>query len=358
MNYLREGAISFEAQNVFYNPTMKLNRDICVASVKSLGIYDYLDALSASGIRGLRVAKEVGIEKVVLNDISPQAYQCIKRNIVLNGLTNCLAICCNANALMHKRHFQAVDLDPFGSPSPFIAAAARSALAYLMITATDTAPLCGAHFNSGRRKYLANPVKTDYHKEMGARILLGLTARELARQDKAMFPLLTYAVEHYVRICLGIKRSAKLADESLDKLGYVEHCRVCGSFNILKETSPKGKCIGCSSATVLAGPLWLGNIQERDFINQCLKHLKGMERATRLLETCASEDEVPFYYDHHSICDRLGLTPSKIDRVMDLLRESGWKVTRTHFAGLGIKTDAAINDVEAAIKAASLNHNS
>ena len=42
---------------------------------------------------------------------------------------------------------------------------------------------------SGIRKYLARPLRTPYHREMGARILLGLAARELARLDKEIAKL-------------------------------------------------------------------------------------------------------------------------------------------------------------------------
>ena len=63
MNLITEGAITFETESAFYNPKMLLNRDIGVAMASCLGLSDYLDALSASGIRGLRVAKEAGVEK-------------------------------------------------------------------------------------------------------------------------------------------------------------------------------------------------------------------------------------------------------------------------------------------------------
>jgi tRNA (guanine26-N2/guanine27-N2)-dimethyltransferase len=358
MNYLQEGAISFEAQGIFYNPKMKMNRDICVVAAKSLGIVDYLDALSASGIRGLRIAKEAGVAKVTLNDVSTKAHECIKHNIRLNSLTNCIAVCCNANVLMHMRHFQAVDLDPFGSPSQFMPAAARSALSYLMITATDTAPLCGAHFKSGKRAYLANPIKTDYHKEMGARILLGLAARDLARHDKSMTPLLTYARDHYVRTYLSVRRGSRLADACLDNLGYVEHCYACGSFKILTDYRANGKCMICSNETVLSGPIWLGNLHDQKFLNQCLNYSTGNKSVIRLLEICASEIEVPFYYDHHSICRRLGITPAKVDRVIDILREREWKASRTHFNGACIKTNAPLNDLDAAVMMSSASNNS
>ncbi len=348
MNLQQEGAITFETDGAFYNPKMKLNRDIGVAMTRSLGISNYLDALSASGIRGLRVASEAGVERVALNDISPQACDLILKNIAKNNLTNCEALCCNANALMHQRHFQAVDLDPFGSPSPFLTAGARSALSYLFITATDTAPLCGAHLKSGIRKYMARPLRTDYYPEMGARILLGLACRELARLDKAMEPMLTHATDHYVRTYLRVRRGAQAADECLEKMGYVEHCLSCGSFTALREPRPVGVCGHCGEKTVLAGPLWLGLIQEADVILQARANLDGSTRAEKLLETCASEVDVPFYYDHHIICERLGITPGKVDSVVEHIRAQGWRASRTHFSGIGIKTDAPLWAVEEA----------
>lgn len=348
MNLQQEGAINFETDGAFYNPKMKLNRDIGVAMTRVLGISSYLDALSASGIRGLRVAREAGVDRVTLNDVSPQACGLIEKNMALNNLTNCEAICCNANVLMHQRHFQAVDLDPFGSPSQFLTAGARSALSYLFITATDTAPLCGAHLKSGIRKYMARPLRTDYHREMGARILLGLACRELARLDKAMQPLLTHVTDHYVRTYLRVIRGAQAADECLMEMGYVEHCLACGSFAALREPRPVCVCGHCGEKTVLAGPLWLGRIQEADVILQARANLVDNSRAKKLLEACASEVDVPFYYDHHSICERLGITPGKIDRVVEHIRARGWRASRTHFSGIGIKTDAPLWAVEEA----------
>jgi tRNA (guanine26-N2/guanine27-N2)-dimethyltransferase len=346
MNLQQEGAITFEADGAFYNPKMKLNRDIGVAMTKALGVSDYLDALSASGIRGLRVAKEAGVERITLNDVSPLACDLILKNIARNNLTNCTAVCCNANVLMHQRHFQAVDLDPFGSPSPFLPAGARSALSYLFITATDTAPLCGAHLKSGIRKYMARPLRTDYHREMGARILLGLACRELARLDKAMEPVLTHVTDHYVRTYLRVIRGAKAADKCLEEMGFVEHCLACGSFAALREPKPVAVCGHCGESTVLAGPLWLGRIQEADSIRRALTSLEGNSRAKKLLETCASEVDVPFYYDHHIICERLGITPGKIDGVVERIRAQGWKASRAHFCGVGIKTDAPLRTAE------------
>lgn len=343
---VEEGSVTLNVEGAFYNPRMKLNRDIGVAMAGSLGISDYLDALAASGARGLRVAKEAKVDDVTLNDVSPRAAALIEENAKRNGLGACEILSSNANVLLHQRHFEAVDLDPFGSPAPFLAAASRSALDYLFITATDTAPLCGAHLKSGIRKYMAVPVKAEHHREMGARVLLGSVARELARIDKGMCPLLTHVSDHYVRVYLKIARGAKNADKTLESMGYIEQCRSCGRWRVIfgLGCGSSGTCSFCEGRTIVAGPLWLGPIQDRDRIIRALAELEGSvassDRAVRLLQLCADEIDVPMYYDHHRLCRRFKATPGNADDLVTQLKSAGWRASRTHFSGVGIKTDA------------------
>lgn len=134
---------------------MELNRDINVAAtaafVKRLlsrkellrEEVHYVDAFSASGIRGLRIAGEVGIH-ATMNDWSPEALELIKENIKINELEEkTLATRKSANVLLHKQKYHIVDLDPFGTPAPFLDAASASVRSMLSVTATDTAPYAG-----------------------------------------------------------------------------------------------------------------------------------------------------------------------------------------------------------------------
>ncbi|MGB3943362.1 MAG: tRNA (guanine(10)-N(2))-dimethyltransferase [Methanothrix sp.] len=345
---VEEGSLTLNVEGAFYNPKMRLSREIGVAMTKALGVNDYLDALAASGARGLRVAKEAGAVKVALNDISPRAVALIQENARYNGLEACEILSSNANVLLHQRRFEAVDLDPFGSPAPFLAAAARSAMGYLFITATDTAPLCGAHLKSGIRKYMAVPVKAEHHREMGTRILLGAVARELARVDKGMRPLLTYASDHYARAYVKIERGAERADETLGGVGHLEVCRHCGRWRRAPGIGcrSRGVCSFCGEKAQVAGPLWIGQIQDREVIRTALAELQKSgarsDRAVRLLQLCADEIDEPMYYDHHRLCRRFKATPGTADDLVDRIRMIGWKASRTHFSGVGIKTDAPI----------------
>src|SRR5512141_918828 len=148
------------AAPVFYNPRMAINRGATVLFLRALPPgrrpVDYLDAMGASGLRGLRVATEACVP-VTINDRSARALGLAAANAGRLGLA-VETVRSDANALMSSRRFGAVDLDPFGSPAPFTDAACRSAVRYLFVTATDTAPLCGAHLRAGMRRYFARPM--------------------------------------------------------------------------------------------------------------------------------------------------------------------------------------------------------
>jgi len=201
-------------KSMFYNPTMELCRDIDIASIAAF-VSSFpsrnltcIDALAGTGVRGVRVANEVGLQ-VTINDHSTPAYELIKRNIALNAVEErAVAYNENANVLLVQHRYDLVDIDPFGSPIPFLDAACQSVKRLLLITATDTAPLCGAH-TGGVRIYGARPLNTEYHAEMGTRILLGAVTRELGRYDKAIQPLLSYASAHFIRLIARVKRVRK-----------------------------------------------------------------------------------------------------------------------------------------------------
>ena len=46
-----------------------------------------LEALSATGLRSIRYAKEVdGVDEIIANDLMSEAVEMIKRNVELNGV--------------------------------------------------------------------------------------------------------------------------------------------------------------------------------------------------------------------------------------------------------------------------------
>jgi len=144
---------------IFFNRKMELNRDVTVLLLSVLKPSEYLDAMGATGIRGMRVQNECGIP-VTINDREPEAIELITYNAFRANLPVEI-VQRDASALMSERSFDAVDLDPFGTPAMVIDAAVRGTRRFLSVTATDTAPLCGAHLKAGIRRYFARPLNTD-----------------------------------------------------------------------------------------------------------------------------------------------------------------------------------------------------
>jgi len=345
---------------VFYNPEMELNRDITVALISGfikrkeadLDKLSYVDVMAATGIRGVRIASEVGL-RCHLNDWNEDAYQLINDNIKLNGLEDlCTTSHQNANTLLHQESYNIVDVDPFGSPAPFLDSAARSARSLLCVTATDTAPLCGAHLKSGIRKYAALPLNTEYHREMGARVLLGAITRALARRDKGTKVLLTHATRHYVRTYVEIVYGVKAADGAMEELGFIAHCSNCGFRAWEHGLVPQleSDCPMCQKTLKFAGLLWLGNIQDADFCQVVLDELENrkpgkLRQAAKIVSFCKEELNIPTYYDQHWLSKKLKISPVPIDDLIAALKTAGFNASRTHFTGTGFKTDAGFEKI-------------
>ncbi|PKL63750.1 MAG: tRNA (guanine(10)-N(2))-dimethyltransferase [Methanomicrobiales archaeon HGW-Methanomicrobiales-3] len=340
---------------IFFNRRMELNRDVTILLLSILQPSDYLDAMGATGIRGIRVATECGIP-VTISDREPSAINLIRKNTERSGLA-IKVIERDANALLSEQSFDAVDLDPFGTPAWVIDAAIRGTRRFLFVTATDTAPLCGAHLKAGIRRYGAEPMNTEYHSEVGLRILLGFVVRETVKYDRGIEPVFCYAREHFTRLHLRILRGAKAADETLSHIGFIHQCKKCpyreeqAGLHTVSITCPL-----CGEPLHPIGPLWLGSIQ-RDGITKELKtladtHEPGSKKdLLKLLDACEEELPTSSFYDYHVLAKRLGCSPPAISVVLERIRAGGYAVSRTHFSGYGIKTDAPLEIVFDAISA-------
>jgi tRNA (guanine26-N2/guanine27-N2)-dimethyltransferase len=312
--------------------------------------------MSASGIRGIRMKKEVPREMdVTINDWDAGAYELLRKNADLNSVDVNVSNR-GANTLLSCTQFDFVDLDPFGTPAPYVDSTCRSAKVAMGVTATDTAPLCGAHLRAGIRRYASRPLKTPYYPEVGLRTLLGKVAREQAKYDKAVRPLLCHATEHYVRLYLEVQHGVACADRMVDQLGFLQHCPTCHYHDLRPGTavSVPDRCPVCGCRASVGGPLWLGPTKDDDFVARVTATVAAGEfgskvRALRLLETIGGEIEVPMYYDQHILCRDMKVTPTAISVLLDALRGQGFRASRTHFSGIGFKTDAPVNEIRAAI---------
>jgi tRNA (guanine26-N2/guanine27-N2)-dimethyltransferase len=340
---------------IFFNRRMELNRDATVlfSSCVEPTPKDYLDAMGATGVRGLRVAHECGIPSTI-NDRDPGAIDLIEKNIAYTGSPIEL-VRRDARALLSERRFDAVDLDPFGTPAPFVDAGVRGARRYLFVTATDTAPLCGAHLKAGMRRYFAIPKNTEYHAEVGLRILLGFVAREAIKYDRGVEPIFCFAREHFFRLHIRLVGGARAADRTLARIGFVLQCRTCPyreeSSGMIPE---KNACPHCGEPLEPIGPLWLGSVNDRPLLVRMQERLECMELGTKkelakLLETCTVELDTSSHYDYHVFAKWLKVSPPDITRVIERLISQGYPATRTQYSGYGIKTEAPVDAIAQAI---------
>jgi tRNA (guanine26-N2/guanine27-N2)-dimethyltransferase len=338
---------------IFFNRRMELNRDATILLVSILNPSDYLDAMGATGVRGLRVANECTIP-VTINDRDSQGIALITHNASQANLSVEI-VQRDASALLSERSFDAVDLDPFGTPAIFVDAAVRGTRRFLFITATDTAPLCGAHLKAGKRRYFAQPMNTEYHGEVGLRILLGFVVRETVKYDRGVEPLFCFAREHFVRLHLRLLRGTNAADDTMKRIGYILQCKKCQYRDEQQGMFPEMvSCPHCNEKLTPIGPLWLGSIQHEETLVQMQEHLDTMELGTKkdlvkLIDLCRKELPTSSHYDYHRLTKIVGCSPPNINAVIARIIASGYPATRTHFSGYGIKTAAPLKVIFEAI---------
>ena len=349
---------------VFYNPHMELNRDLSILAIQVFQKQqqrdiDICDLFGGSGIRGIRYKNEIeGVGNVYINDISEVANHYEKHNIELNDLDNIEVHQHDASMFlrMKRGQFDVIDIDPFGTPSPFLDSAGYCAgrNSLLCVTATDTSALCGTYKEPCIRKYNAKPYKSEYCHETGIRILAGFVALTLSKYAKYIEVKMSHSTEHYMRLYINVKKGSKKTDESLNNLGYISHCKNClhrqTSYGL---ASPIEKtCPICGEKLIHAGPLWLGDIQDKEFIQKMIdeaenKKINTKKQALKLLNSCLIESDAPAtFYDTHKICKSLGISAPKQELIFEEMEKEGFIAIRTHFNPLGIKSDASIKELE------------
>ncbi|NWF97299.1 MAG: 50S ribosomal protein L11 methyltransferase, partial [Candidatus Thorarchaeota archaeon] len=83
---------------VFYNPVMRLNREIAVLAVQTYQKIvnreiSVCEPLAGCGVRGIRLATEVeGVKKVVIGDINEKATELAKHNVQMNHLSRRITV--------------------------------------------------------------------------------------------------------------------------------------------------------------------------------------------------------------------------------------------------------------------------
>ena len=365
----------------FFNPRGKFTRDVSIVCYRAFSVvssrrgFTFADALSGIGARGVRVANEIESSSLVcLNDTNTVSVQLAKESANSNGVyEKCrfsnIEVCAflsNREPIQGDR-FDIVDVDPFGTPSPFVESAIRGTKdgGLLSMSATDSAVLCGVYPMVAIRKYGGAPLRTDYAHEVGMRLIFGLIASAAMRLEMGMTPIFCHHDMHYFRTYARLMVGNKYSRENEKQIGFVLHCFTCGHREIVQreiffgasdETRPEPKtnrgrfmCPRCSEKTVkVGGPLWIGRIQSGEFVSECLKH------SDNDLLFDPTELDIPLYYDLTSLSQSMKIRTPKMQDVLTRLREVGHPASRTHLNPQAIRTPAPFSEIRSVVRELAL----
>ncbi len=324
---------------VFFNPAMELNRDITVSVMKALKPRDMLDALAGTGAKGIRVMLEAGVE-VAFNDRNPLAVKFIKENLSRNGL-KARVYQKDANILMREESFHSIDIDPFGSPAPFVDSAANCLKNHgiLGITATDTSALTGTYPRAGLRRYGVLVGRTSFMHELAIRALIGFVVREFAKYDIALRPIFSHSTLHYYRVFFKARYGKIRATKAMKELKWLVYDRKTEDrwYSDLQEKGFENY-----------GPVWSKGLWDEDLLGK----MEGVSGEAEKLISLAREEsrfELP-YIDYHILAGKYGLSLLKMDRLIEVLSEHGISASRSHFCGHCFKSDAQPSEIASVLE--------
>lgn len=282
--------------------------------------FTILDALSATGLRALRYASEIPFSTcVVANDLSPSAIQSMKTNVEYNGLGekirpnigdaraymyNCQDSSSTNNQGNRIGNFDVIDLDPYGTATPFLDAAVQGVKdgGLLCVTCTDA----GVWASNGYPEksfalYGGVPIKGGHSHEGGLRLILHALATSGAKYGLAIEPLLSLSIDFYARVFVRVHRSPAEVKFTAGNMMLVYNCDSgCGAWETQPLSATKQKldkkgnpfyhygfaqgptasplCSQCGIKTHLAGPMWAGPLHNPQFIQKILAMLPGADK--------------------------------------------------------------------------------
>ncbi|XP_072395920.1 tRNA (guanine(26)-N(2))-dimethyltransferase isoform X1 [Diabrotica undecimpunctata] len=391
---------------VFYNPVQEFNRDVSISVISAFarrfrkeneelrakkeknevrdnqlepwqagtryedGI-NILEALSATGLRSIRYAKEIpGVKQIVANDFSLQAVDDIKNNVILNNVEHLVKPNHDdAVALMyqHKKQnqFDVIDLDPYGCPSMFLDSAVQAIKdgGLLLVTATDMAVLAGNSPETCYTKYGAISIRSRYCHEMALRILLQSIESHATRYGRYIEPLMSLSADFYIRVFVRVYSGAHKCKFSTSKLSHVYHCTGCDSFTLqplgITKTGEKGNvkfkiptgppvspnCEHCGNTHHIGGPIWSAPLHSSEFVKEVIdiapEKLGTIRRIHGVLNVISEELlDVPLYYTFEKLCSTIHVEQPPMMVIRSAILNAGYRVSFTHMNKTSIKTDA------------------
>ena len=232
-----QGPVTKGSGGVFYNPAMAGSRTRSVLLFRHAieeglvgkGTIYALDGLTATVLRARRWLNELPGEmanriSATIVDLDQEALKWADESHKQFGPSHGEMKSVNGDlrveVLSSGRHW--VDIDPYGSPIPFIDSAMQSMArsGVMEISATDTAALTGSSKTALIRRYGAR-VRTDsLSHESGMRVMLATFSRVAAKHDRSIKPLISFWDSHHIRVSFRVLKGGSAANQHEESIGW------------------------------------------------------------------------------------------------------------------------------------------
>lgn len=374
----RKTVVPRKSDEVFYNKKQAFNREMSILVLKSweeliLPVETLFEPFCATGIRILRyLIQGPHIGTIICNDLNSDAVELTKYNInEYNEKITSNIVFYNEDirklcARLYKENtwFRVIDIDPFGSPQPFIHDAIRllSNPGLLFVTATDMPVWVGKYPFKAYKRYGLTHFSfknKSYCHEIALRAFISYIQREFMKQDQMVIPAVSTSIDHYLRVAFYKKRGS--TQNIIQQTGFIVECQKCYLRTTIPLISKKSKeislvCTCGSMVTEIIGPLWLGVLHQDEFLKKINENLKKstkedfsvIKRLQKYITAKIDENTIdsPWYYDLHWLSKQFKCSLPSTTFVVSLLKEAGFNASITHFSGTGIKTNAQIKKLK------------
>ena len=396
------GPSTKDYEKVFYNPAMSGSRTRSIMLMKHIIESGYLgdseiyaiDGLAASGLRARRWLNElpkklVNRLRVTICDINENSIRRAMENHqkfpprnggigVLNGKQGDL------RSAILDQGWHWVDVDPFGSPMPFLDTAIQSLAkkAILEISATDTAALAGSSKTALMRRYGARINPDNLAHDSGLRVLMACVARTAAKHDRFAEPILSVWDSHHLRLSVKVSKSVEKANQLEKMLGWriarPNEKEVIDSMQegLTPTSSTESLPMHCflplsypvnREDKRVSGPLWIGplgdsrvmasfteeevtsmctieyepknpmNWEERDFELERRKIVRSIKNIRN--ESEVVKGEFLILTDDLASWRNVGSPPSPV-KMIEIINEKGFKAGLSHYPKPSFRTNA------------------
>jgi len=108
-------------------------------------------------------------------------------------------------------------------------------------------------------------------------------------------------------------------------------------------------CELCKSQNLIAGPLWVGKIFDKEFVENMILEISKFninKVCEKTLKKCALESDLPgTFFTLDEIASRMKGSPLKLENAITRLQNKGFKASPTSFNPTGFRTNAKINEI-------------